>query len=121
MEKQIYTHDQQLDIVSEIILALEKRVRFAEKNKAKAYMNVARDVFCSVIGNCFYLDDEEGKKLLDESREAAIEKDKRRSLDILNELPGTSGASYQEMVDDGASVSIIAEHDFKEEGEDFPC
>lgn len=117
MEKQIYTHDQQLDIVSEIIMALEKSVRFAKKKKAKACKEATRDVLRAVILNCFDMDEEDGKKLLDESTDTAVEKNKKRSLAALKYLPERMQSYIQEMVDDGASVSIIAGHAIEDEEE----
>lgn len=89
----------------------------SKKKEAKACKEATRDVLRAVILNCFDMDEKDGVKLLDESTGTAIEKNKKRSLDALKDLPERMQSYIQKMVDDGACVSIIAGHAIEDEEE----
>lgn len=108
MTKQTYTQDQQVDIVSEILLTLENKNLSTKPKKMKAYEQFASSAIEAVATNCFGITNEEQiDAFFNKVQEAALIKIKDRLMEHINELPDDVRTFVQNMTESDANVQII--------------
>lgn len=108
MKTQTYTQDQQVDIISEILLTLAGNNLCTKPKKMKAYEQFFDAAVKDIFINCFGITDQNvADSLTDEAKEAAIKKHKIRFMDNIENLPEEVRSLVQEAMKDGADVQII--------------
>lgn len=116
MKKQTYTQDQQVDIISEVLLTLAEENLCTKPKKMKAYEQFFDAAVKDIIINCFGITNQDVvDSLMDKTKEAAIKKHKIRFMDNIENLPEEVRSLVQEAMKDGADVQIIVQKYSKDE------
>lgn len=108
MKKQTYTQDQQVDIISEVLLTLAEENLCTNSQKMKAYEQFFGDAFKDIVVNCFGITDQNvADDLFDKSKDAAVIKNKDRRIEEVEKIPKEVRGLVQKAMDDGCDVQII--------------